>query len=181
MNHGLKILNIMKLYNLILIAALGVLVFMTGCTQMSTTPSPTEVFKAQNEARKKKDGAAMKANLSKASVEMIDKAAKAQKKTVEELLTTEMPGVKQPDSFEFRNEKITGDSASVEVKTPDVQEWSIVPFVKEDGRWKVAMDKLIEEMKKKVQEAQQQSAPNPDAAGDANTATDSNPANANTK
>jgi hypothetical protein len=145
----------MKLYKIILIA-LGALAFI-ACQTTAPTTSPTEVFKAQNEARKKKDAATMKANLSKTSLEMMDKAAKTQNKTTDELLVMELPGVTPPDSFEFRNEKIDGDTATVEVKTAGIEDWSRVPFVKEDGRWKLALDKLLEEARK-MQESQQQPA-----------------------
>ena len=140
----------MKLFKIIVIAIFA-LAFM-ACQSATPNTSPTEVFKAQSEAQKKKDGATMKSNLSKVSLEMIGKAAKAQNKSVEEVLVMELPGVKVPQTFEYRNEKIEGDSATVEVKTELSDEWAKVPFVKEDGRWKLSLDKLIEEAQKAAQQ-----------------------------
>ncbi len=148
----------MKLLKLIMIAICAFAII--ACKTTPPVATPTEVFKAQNEARKRKDGAAMKTNLSKISVEMIDKASKAQNKTVEEMLVLDVPGMTAPENFEFRNEKIEGDTAIVEVKSEGIDDWSRVPFVKEDGRWKLALDKLIEEAKKAVQEAQSNAAAN---------------------
>ena len=142
----------MKLFSIILFAMFA-LAFV-ACQSVAPAASPTEVFKAQTEAQKKKDGATMKSNLSKVSLEMIDKVAKAQNKSVEEVLVMELPGVKAPQTFEYRNEKIEGDSASVEVKTELSDEWGKVPFVKEDGRWKLSLDKLIEEAQKAAQQSQ---------------------------
>jgi hypothetical protein len=145
----------MKLYKNILIA-ICTLVFM-ACQTAAPSVSPTEVFKAQNEARKKKDGATMKANLSKVSIELMDKTAKTLNKSVEEILVMEPAGVKAPENFEYRNEKIEGDTATVEVRTAGIEQWSIVPFVKEDGRWKIALDKLIEDAKQAMQESMENS------------------------
>ena len=165
----------MKLFNITLIA-LCAFVFL-ACNQAAPTASPTEVFKSQNEAQKKKDGATMKANLSKASLEMIGKVAKSQNKSIDEVLAMDVPGVKQPDKLDFRNEKIEGDTASVEIKAADTEEWAKLPFVKEDGRWKIALDKLLEETKRAQQEAVKAS----EDSNTTNTNTATNTANANTK
>jgi hypothetical protein len=142
----------MKLFNTTLIA-LCAFIFL-ACQSAAPTVSPTEVLKAQNEAQKKKDGAAMKQNLSKSSLALIEKAAKAQNKTVEELLTLESPDYKQPESFEYRNEKIEGDTATVEIKPAGFDAWGKAFFVKEDGRWKYAIDKTVAEADKVFRESQ---------------------------
>lgn len=118
----------------------------------SSTPSPTEVFKAQNEAQKKKDAAAMKQNLSKGSLELIEKAAKTQNKTVDEALTADSPMGNKDAEYEFRNEKTDGDNASVEIKEKGKDQWVTMPFVKEDGKWKLALDKLMQDLMKKMTE-----------------------------
>ena len=141
----------MKLFKTIVIAIFAVAFI--ACQSATPTTSPTEVLKTQNEAQKKKDGATMKQNLSKSTLEMVEKAAKTQNKSVEELLVMEVPGYKQPDSYEYKNEKIEGDTATVEVKATGLEGWGKVFFVKEDGRWKFAADKTLEEAKK-AQEAQ---------------------------
>jgi hypothetical protein len=117
----------------------------------STTPSPTDVFKAQNEAQKKKDAAAMKQNLSKGSLDLIEKAAKTQNKTLDEALTAESP-MGNSAEYETRNEKIDGDNATLEIKTKDTDQWVTMPFVKEDGKWKIALDKFMQDLMKKMTE-----------------------------
>ena len=54
------------------------------------------------------------------------------------------------DVVEMRNEKITGETATLEVKNQTTGAWDTIPFVREEGKWKIAFDKLIEEMMKKL-------------------------------
>ncbi len=103
--------------------------------------SPTETMKAYIDALKKKDAAVIKASLSKASLERYEKSAKAQGKTLEEMIATD-EDVSDKKMPEMRNEKIDGDTATVEVKMDDTEKWETVPFVKEGGIWKIAFDKL---------------------------------------
>ena len=136
----------MKLFKLTLVALCAFAFMACGLG----TPSPTEVFKAQAEAQKKKDTAAMKQNLSKASLELIEKAAKAENKSVDEALAAESPMGNQNAEYEFRNEKIDGDNATVEITEKGKNQWITMPFVKEDGKWKLALDKFMQELMKKM-------------------------------
>lgn len=113
--------------------------------------SPTAVFNAQNEARKRKDAATMKSNLSRASLALIEESAKRENMSIDDWLTIEEEGGDQVDSFQTRNEKISGDNATIEISA-DGEDWGEMPFVKEDGRWKIAMDKYVAELQKELEE-----------------------------
>lgn len=103
------------------------------------TSTPTEANESLFNAIKNKDKAAVKQLLSKDSMEIIDAAAKEKKMTVDELLDKEFfVNVTLPAKLEQRNEKITGDKATVEMMT-DKNEWDTSNFVKEGGAWKVAL------------------------------------------
>ena len=103
--------------------------------------TPTATFKTFMDALKKKDVKKIRASLSKASVEQYEKIAEDSGKTLEEfILSEDDEGAKEIP--ETRNEKIDGDSATLEAKDPDTKKWDTVPFVKEDGAWKIAFDKL---------------------------------------
>lgn len=121
-------------------------------TNTAVAGSPSEVFKSQNEARKRKDAATMKMNLSRASLELIEKDARAREITVDDWLTMEEEGGEDISSIQTRNEKISGDTATVEINADGGEEWDVMPFVKEDGRWKIAMDKYIADLQKKLEE-----------------------------
>ncbi|MEO6390215.1 MAG: DUF4878 domain-containing protein [Pyrinomonadaceae bacterium] len=114
--------------------------------------SPTASFKAYFEASKKKDVAGMKKYLTKGSLEMTEKTAKDQGKTLDEVLMAqaESSAKSNEKELETRNEKITGDTATLEIKNQTNGDWMTMPFVKEDGTWKIAIDKFVEDMLDKI-------------------------------
>jgi hypothetical protein len=114
--------------------------------------SPTTTFKAFFEAQQKKDAAGMKKTLSKGSMEMLEKGAKAQNKSVDQAITEGFnnPASKTEKMPELRNEKIEGENATLEVQDEESKSWETVYFVKEDSDWKIALDKTVQEMLKKV-------------------------------
>ncbi len=92
----------------------------------------------------------MKSLLSKGSLDLIEKSAKAQGTTTDELLRRES-SVKIQNAIETRNEKIEGETATVEVKNETSGEFDMtIPFVRENGTWKLAPDKYIGETLKKA-------------------------------
>lgn len=120
---------------LTLVLALTVVMFGTACSKSSA--SPTEVFKAYYDASVKKDFATAKKHLSKGSVALMEAGAKQSGKTFEEAMKDSPAEGPMP---QLSNEKINGDSATVDV-TADGQK-AEMPFVKEDGEWKIALDKF---------------------------------------
>jgi len=108
----------------------------TATVKMST---PTEANESLFNAIKSKDKAAVKQLVSKDTLEILEAAAKEKKMTLDELLDKQFfVNVTLPAKLEQRNEKITGDKATVEMFT-DQNEWTPSNFVKEGGAWKVAL------------------------------------------
>lgn len=103
--------------------------------------TPTLAYKALYEAVKKKDHEAIKKTLSKGTLAMMESYAGMQKKTLNEVvengLTETTFAAQLPET---RNEKITGDLAILEVKNEKTKAWDALPFAKEDGAWKLAID-----------------------------------------
>jgi PBP1b-binding outer membrane lipoprotein LpoB len=140
----------MKNYIVITTALLAI--FISGCGgAVKTARTPTETLVALNEAAKKRDAGAIKTLLSKSTVALIERNAAAQKTTSDELLTKDQ-GAPFRELPEIRGEKIEGDTATVEVKSETGGENQKIPLVKEDGEWKVALDKYAEEMSKRFTE-----------------------------
>ena len=141
----------MKIYQTTIVALFALLIF--GCGGAATAPpiaSPTDTLKNFIEASKKKDVAAIKKTLSRGSLELAEKSAKTQNTTVDELLKRDdMPMLDEIP--EIRNEKIEGDAASVEVKD-FTSGYDTIPFVKEDGAWKIAFDKYQQAMMEKMRQ-----------------------------
>ena len=122
------------------ITSLLVFALLVSACSKSGGSSPTAAAKAFFDAAKSKDVQGMKNALSKKSLELMESFAKLENKTLDDSLKENS---KVPATFEARNEKITGDTATVELKSQG-DKWETMPFVKEDGQWKIAFDQLLE-------------------------------------
>jgi hypothetical protein len=116
----------------------------TATTGTSSGSTPTDAFEAYYEAIKEKDVNAVKKLFSKSMVTMMEEQAKRSNKTVDDVMAE---GLKQasaevPETMpETRNEKIDGDTATLEVRDEKKDKWETIHFVKEDGEWKLSLDK----------------------------------------
>jgi hypothetical protein len=141
----------MKIYQKSIIALFALFIF--GCSQMQQeAKNPIEVMKTLSEASKNKDVAEVKNSVSKGTLNLLEEAAKAQNTTVDELLKKEN-GAPFKELPEMRNEKIEGDAASIEMKNTNSEDWETVPFVKEEGIWKLALDKYLDDFRKRAAES----------------------------
>jgi hypothetical protein len=131
--------------------ALAVIVMVVSACSLLGGSSPTATFKKFFEATKKGDPAAIRKTLSKGSLEMFDKVAKEQNKTTDEMMKEVNKDGKSETTPETRNEKIDGDSATLEVKNEKTGKWDSLPFIKENGEWKIAFDKFVENVLKDLQ------------------------------
>ena len=104
--------------------------------------SPTDTLKAYYDAAKKKDIDTVKKYLSSGTMQMMENIAKSQGKTVDQMFQEGANRDSQMPTPEFSNEKITGDTATVDIKAPN-QPTITMQMVKEDGMWKLAIDKMM--------------------------------------
>jgi hypothetical protein len=134
--------------------ALALIVVFTGaCNKNSNTAggsasgslSPTDTLKAYYDAANKKDVAGIKKYLSKGTISMMEVGAKNMGKNLDDALKESAATTPQAATPKFGNEKITGDTATVDISSEG--QTVAMPLVKESGEWKIAMDKLIETMK----------------------------------
>lgn len=111
-------------------------------TSTSSTATPSDAYKAAYAARKNKDVPGLKKLMSKDIIEFFTEigAAGDKKQTLDELLM-ELCEKPQAPTAETRNEKIDGDTATVEY-LDEKGGWSTMDFVKEGGGWKLSMPKL---------------------------------------
>jgi len=100
---------------------------------------PTEAYKAAYAARKNKDIAALKKLMSKDLLEFLTEMGQMgggdKKQTLDQVL---VESGNEPKTDATRNERITGDRATVEYQDDD-GEWEVMDLVKEDGMWKLSM------------------------------------------
>ncbi|MFN0278276.1 MAG: hypothetical protein ACKVRN_06700 [Pyrinomonadaceae bacterium] len=101
--------------------------------------TPLETFKTYTKAIKKKDADTMKLLLSEATIKMHEREATAQNVTLNEILERDTLFNPNQKSVEYREEKIDGDKATLQVKN-SFGSWETLPFVREEGVWKI--DKL---------------------------------------
>ena len=93
----------------------------------------------------------MKILLSNATIKMHEKEAKAQGLTVDDIVKRETLFSENQKSVEFRNEKIDGEKATLQVKNA-YGSWETVPFVREDGVWKIDKAGYADQLMQDVEE-----------------------------
>lgn len=150
----------MRIYKSFILALCAVA--LAACNAASSG-SPTETMKKFVEASQKKDATAMKQTLSKGTLELLEKSAKQQGTTIDEVLKKDNKA-QSAETPEIRNEKIDGDTATVEVKNSVNGNFDTLPFVKEDGQWKLALDKFMQDVMKKMTEEMKNAGQAPPAA-----------------
>lgn len=106
--------------------------------------SPTEAYKLLYTAVKAKDKATIKGLMSKGSLGLAEMSAGQQKKSVDQILENGLVAPTFSDSLsEMRDERIKDNFGRVEVKNERENRWEDLPFVLEDGGWKLAVGDLF--------------------------------------
>ena len=126
-----------------------------ACASEDQPKTPIETFKTYITAVKKKDTTKMKLLLSSDSIKMHEQEAKAQNVTLDDVVKQETLFTEGQKVVEFRNEKIDGDKATLEVKNT-FGSWETVPFVRENDAWKIDKkgyaDKLMQDIDQGTQQ-----------------------------
>ena len=139
----------MCIWSKILIFSIAVTAISCGGGQPAT---PLETFKTYVKAIKAKDTTTMKLLLSKGTIKMHEQEAKAQNVPVDEIIKRQSLFSESQKSVEFRNEKIDGDKATLEVKN-SYDTWETVPFVREDAEWKIDKQGYADQLLKDVEDS----------------------------
>lgn len=101
--------------------------------------TPTESYKTAYMLRKKKDIAGLKKIMSKDILEFLSMMGEAEKKSLDDMLR-EMVEKPQAEKADTRNEKIKGDSATIEYRT-ETGEWKTMDFEKTGDKWLLTFPK----------------------------------------
>jgi hypothetical protein len=125
-----------------------------GCGEQKPA-TPLETFKTYAKAAKQKDTATMKLLLSDATLKMHEQEAKAQGTSVDDILTRETMIGENQRSIEYRDEKVEGDRATLQVKNV-YGSWENLPFVREDGVWKIDKQGYAEQIIRDIENQQDQ-------------------------
>jgi nitrogen fixation protein len=98
-------------------------------------PTLAPVVQSYYEALKKKDDALLKSVLSASFIKEIEQGMKEEKKTGMAAYMAETD--RTEPAVEVRNEKITGDKGTAELKGGSYVNWSTINFINEGGKWKL--------------------------------------------
>lgn len=128
---------------------------LAACADEKKPDTPLETLKAYTTAIKQKDTTTMKLLLSDASIKMAETEAKSRGVTLDEVVKRETLFDQSQRTVEFRNEKIDGDKATIEMKD-SYNAWNTVPFVRESGAWKIdkqsAADIMMQDFERQQKE-----------------------------
>ena len=126
--------------------------------EIKSFKTPTEAYKTFIVATFNKDIDTIKQTVSSGSMKYLEEAAKQQNTTFAELLIGGKVEEIDREIPEIKNEKISGNKATIEVKN-EAGLYDTIPMIKENGEWKFALDELgrqaqknFDEMKKRLAE-----------------------------
>lgn len=97
----------------------------------------------------------MKLLLSAESIKMSEQEAKSQNVPLDEIVKRETLFNENQKTVEFRNEKIEGEKATIEMKD-SMGVWNTILFVREDDVWKIDKQGIANQMIKQVEERDKQ-------------------------
>ncbi len=126
-----------------------------ACSGPDKPASPKETFQTYAKALKQKDITTMKLLLSSETLKMHEQEAKAQGVTVDDIVKREALIGESQTVVKFRNEKIEGERATLEVEN-SFGSWDTVPFVLEEGEWKIDKKGFADQMMRDIEESQRQ-------------------------
>lgn len=107
-----------------------------SCSSSPKFLSPLETLQNYSEAVRKKDTTTMKLLLSDATIKMHQQSAQEQGVTLDEIVERETLFSQNQKTYEYRNEIIEDDKATIEIKNA-YGIWDKVHFVREEGVWKI--------------------------------------------
>ena len=143
----------MRSLHLALVFSLIVLV--AACGEEPKADTPIETFKTYITAIKQKDTTRMKLLLSSESIKMHEQEAKAQNVPLDDIVKRETLFAEGQKVVEFRNEKIEGERATLEVKN-SFGAWETIPFVREEDEWRIDKKGYADRMLQDIEQNNQQ-------------------------
>lgn len=125
----------------------GLMILSFGCSGSSSSASvkgtPTEAYKRLFDAVKSKDTEKIKAVMSKSTIAFAESNAKRTNQTMEQMLKNGlMATTLAPTLPPTRDERVKDNFGAVEVYNMQESKWEDIPFIGEDGEWKLAVGDL---------------------------------------
>ena len=106
--------------------------------------SPTDAYKKLFAAVKSKDTEAIKLQLTKKTLDLGVSTSQRNKKPIEQVYENGFTATTFSDTLpNIRDERVKDDMGSIEVWNSKESKWEDLPFMKEDGGWKLAIGDLF--------------------------------------
>ncbi|HEY2866259.1 MAG TPA: hypothetical protein VGJ02_04145 [Pyrinomonadaceae bacterium] len=127
------------------LTAIGVMILACGQPAAKTyDDSPTGAYKRLFDAVKSKNTDAIRAVMSKKTLETANMMSAQWKRPLETVLENGMEeSTFSPTLPQIRDERVKGDAGAVEVYNAKQKGWEDVPFIREDGVWKLAIGDMM--------------------------------------
>jgi hypothetical protein len=106
--------------------------------------SPTEAYKQLYAAVKSKDTEAIKATMTRTTIDFAESVSQRNKTPLEKVFENGFTATTFAESLpEIRDERVKGDMGNVEVWNAKDNRWEDLPFIYEDGGWKLAIGDIF--------------------------------------
>lgn len=129
---------------IIIISVISLAIACGGQNAVGGGSSPTEAYKNLFAAVKSKDTEAIKRQMTKNTLEMGVMQSQKNKKPLEEVYANGFSATTFAETLpNIRDERVNGDMGSVEVWNSRDSLWEDVPFIKENGSWKLAYGDIL--------------------------------------
>lgn len=129
---------------------------MSSCGGQNSPATPLQTFQTYVKALKQKDTTTMKLLLSSGTIKILEQEAKSQGVTLDDVVKRDTLFPETVKTIEFRNERIDGQNATIEVKNQFGQ-WETWPLVLEDEQWKIDKkgyaDRLMQDIEQRQNDA----------------------------
>lgn len=135
------------------VAVLFLGLLLAACGGNGKVATPVETFKTYVKAYKQKDVKTMKLLLSNATIKMHEQQAKAQGVSVDEIIRREAIIGETQTGVDYKDEKIEGEKATLQFKNAG-SKWETMPFVREDGVWKIDKQGYVDQMLQEIEQEQ---------------------------
>ncbi len=107
--------------------------------------TPTEAYKMLFAAVKAKDSGKIKQLMSKSTLGLAEFSGSQQKKSIDQILENGFVApTLAPSLTEIRDERVKDNFGAVEVFNPKDNRWEDLPFILEDGGWKLAVGDVFQ-------------------------------------
>ncbi|MEO6049939.1 MAG: hypothetical protein ABIP78_01225 [Pyrinomonadaceae bacterium] len=129
---------------LIIALSISAVGFACGGSKSISEDSPTEAYKRLFAAVKNKDAEAVKKQLTKKSIDIVTAAAAQNNTSPEKMFENGLTASTFSDTLPpIRDERVKDNMGAIEVWNSKDSKWEDLPYMIEDGTWKLAVGDLF--------------------------------------